>query len=707
MSAWAQDAGAPIFEITGIDYSQLPAIRVTAYGRDLGDDLALLPVTLFEDNVEQPILDSNVKAVGTQTALFLDLSDNVLDRHPDIAAAIERFPAAKLEVATDWLAAYAVDAEGGLRVITGFAAENEGQDAPEWAQDHQLVANSVRAFAPTAAPDITPLFGYISDVLDRFDTAPTPASVKRFLVVFSDGGDLLTAESLNTIATKAARLGVAIHTVMIGNPAATANANNLKRLADETNGLYWEYDEFSDESTLVDFWTFLGEQRVQQEYFYRLSKAAPQEVKLTVALAGNRQMSAVADFPVLPVQPPQLTILSPGADQVLNREAASFDTALNAIEPSTVPVVVDVSWLDGFPRTFRRFEYELGGIVTIQEEEPFNVLDFDVRDLDTGRYTLRVTAIDELGLEAKSAPLTLAINVVRPDPPTPTPTETPTPLPTATPEPTPTDAPTATATSQPVAVAGVSSGTITATGSITSGPATSAAAITLTVPAVTPVMAFKFPLPGIGDAGYGTLGGQRYVFLGARQIPVTPITIAIVVAPLLLIIGAIALLARRRKPAGDDYLAATEPAYDDAGYGDNASTVVDATAPYDMTEDATEPQVMINFVAPASLIYVEGGDQLPPKLDIEGGREVRIGRKQAYCDLIIDDARVSRLHASIVEKDDGKFYIKDEGSSGGTYVNRRKLRVNDLLELKHNDIVNFNMVSYRFEFNAKPEQPKP
>ena len=177
MSAWAQDTGAPIFEITGIDYSQLPAIRVTAYGRDLGDDLALLPVTLFEDNVEQPILDSNVKAVGTQTALFLDLSDSVLDRYPDIAAAVERFPEAKLEVNTDWLAAYAVDAAGALRVITGFAAENEGQGAPEWAQDHQLVANSVRAFAPTEAPAITPLFGYISDVLDRFDTAPTPSSV--------------------------------------------------------------------------------------------------------------------------------------------------------------------------------------------------------------------------------------------------------------------------------------------------------------------------------------------------------------------------------------------------------------------------------------------------------------------------------------------------------------------------------------------------
>ena len=174
MPAWAQDAGAPIFEITGIDYSQLPAIRVTAYGRDLGDDLALLPVTLFEDNVEQPVLDSNVKAVGTQTALFLDLSDSVLDRYPDIAAAIERFPEAKLEVNTDWLAAYAVDAAGSLRVITGFAAENEGQGAPEWAQDHQLVANSVRAFAPTEAPTLTPLLAISATFWTALTRRPPP-----------------------------------------------------------------------------------------------------------------------------------------------------------------------------------------------------------------------------------------------------------------------------------------------------------------------------------------------------------------------------------------------------------------------------------------------------------------------------------------------------------------------------------------------------
>jgi len=157
----------------------------------------------------------------------------------------------------------------------------------------------------------------------------------------------------------------------------------------------------------------------------------------------------------------------------------------------------------------------------------------------------------------------------------------------------------------------------------------------------------------------------------------------------------------RRKPQHDDdpfmTAPATELAYDATAY-DSKPTVVEQTA-YELTEDATEPQVMVNFISPASLIYVEGGDHLPPKLDIEGGREVRIGRKQAYCDIIIDDQRVSRLHASIVEKDDGKFYIKDEGSSGGTYVNRRKLRVNDLVELNHNDVINLNTVAYRFELN--------
>ncbi len=219
-------------------------------------------------------------------------------------------------------------------------------------------------------------------------------------------------------------------------------------------------------------------------------------------------------------------------------------------------------------------------------------------------------------------------------------------------------------------------------------------------------MAFSTTLPGIGQFGYGALPtGDNILFVGARLIPVNALTITVALLPFLLIIVAVVMLIWRKQPAEDVFTRATEAAAYDSTAFDSKPTMVEQTA-YELTEDATEPQVMVNFISPASLVYVEGGDHLPSKLDIEGGREVRIGRKQAYCDVIIDDQRVSRLHASIVEKEDGKFYIKDEGSSGGTYVNRRKLRVNDMVELHHNDIINFNTVSYRFELNDQPGQSK-
>ncbi|MBV7338355.1 FHA domain-containing protein [Chloroflexi bacterium TSY] len=92
-----------------------------------------------------------------------------------------------------------------------------------------------------------------------------------------------------------------------------------------------------------------------------------------------------------------------------------------------------------------------------------------------------------------------------------------------------------------------------------------------------------------------------------------------------------------------------------------------------------------------------------PKIPIETHGPVHIGRKRAYCEQIIDDIRVSRLHATITFVN-GKFYIKDEGSSGGTFVNRRKLGTVDNWLLNHNDIINFNELEYRFEISNNPTQ---
>jgi len=109
----------------------------------------------------------------------------------------------------------------------------------------------------------------------------------------------------------------------------------------------------------------------------------------------------------------------------------------------------------------------------------------------------------------------------------------------------------------------------------------------------------------------------------------------------------------------------------------------------DDTDNATFPRV--------SLRSVGGGEHLPTEFVLLQGRTYRIGRRPAYCDLVIEDKRVSRIHASITSKSTGEWYIKDEGSSGGTYVNRRKLRINRDEKLETGDIINFNAVAYVFE----------
>ena len=49
-----------------------------------------------------------------------------------------------------------------------------------------------------------------------------------------------------------------------------------------------------------------------------------------------------------------------------------------------------------------------------------------------------------------------------------------------------------------------------------------------------------------------------------------------------------------------------------------------------------------------------------------------IGREHD-CDLVLDDARVSRHHAQIEVLDDGRVILRDLGSSNGTFVGEERI----------------------------------
>jgi S1-C subfamily serine protease len=68
-----------------------------------------------------------------------------------------------------------------------------------------------------------------------------------------------------------------------------------------------------------------------------------------------------------------------------------------------------------------------------------------------------------------------------------------------------------------------------------------------------------------------------------------------------------------------------------------------------------------------------------------GGSGIRIGREPTFCEIVLDDPKISRLHAEIVELE-GRVLLIDRKSSNGTWVNDRRVERH---VLRDGDIIYF------------------
>lgn len=72
-----------------------------------------------------------------------------------------------------------------------------------------------------------------------------------------------------------------------------------------------------------------------------------------------------------------------------------------------------------------------------------------------------------------------------------------------------------------------------------------------------------------------------------------------------------------------------------------------------------------------------------------------LGRSQS-CDVIIDNRVISKKHAEILNEG-SSFYVRDIGSKNGTFINGRKLKLMEKVELKSKDKIKLGNVYCSFE----------
>ena len=106
-----------------------------------------------------------------------------------------------------------------------------------------------------------------------------------------------------------------------------------------------------------------------------------------------------------------------------------------------------------------------------------------------------------------------------------------------------------------------------------------------------------------------------------------------------------------------------------------------------MNSSAVESVVAPTGTAPNRMLgrfTILNGLRAGEKLGL-GGSGIRIGRESAICEIVLENPKVSRLHAEVVLID-GKVMLIDRNSSNGTYVNDQKI---DRRYLRDGDIIHF------------------
>lgn len=308
----AQEAASPFLAVAKVDRSQFPLVQVAVYGDPVNGGIGELPVELREQGQVQTVLSDTTATVGVQLAVVLDpyqlsaAGSSGQSHQAEVAGVLLDLIEQEVVVRNqDWLAAFTVDADGGVQTIQ------------DWTGEPNLIFNSTVQTGVEAAVDDKQLTALMEDVLDRFQ-APPPANFARAMLLLTAGSSQLDVE---TAVARANGANVHIHVVELADPAASAaSAGALRDLALRTNGAYVRLQSAED---LPPLWRRLAALRTQRVLTYESSAAGPAPLTVELAPTGGAPLVAGTE-PTAAAAPQQA---APSTDEAAPAPEAAVEAA--------------------------------------------------------------------------------------------------------------------------------------------------------------------------------------------------------------------------------------------------------------------------------------------------------------------------------------------------------------------------------------------
>ncbi|UCG25056.1 MAG: FHA domain-containing protein [Chloroflexota bacterium] len=395
----------PRLEITTVDTGEFPDIRVLVLATD-GESQrqpGLERLTLRENDTLVDEFEVTESPVGIELFIVIDANSDI-EAHDDAGGPSRR------EKVRDSIIHFAEDHMDGSQLDRVTIIVPEGE-TPAVLLDRAVfpneVINEINFFDKDAAPN-SPVGEMLSLAIERATSTEEEGRFQAVLL-YSDAGRLDRQLDYAALIEQAQAIDIPIFAAILGSRADDFEIANITALTEPTRG-NWVHMPQPEE--IAPLFETLTSNRPQFELSYR-SALATSGHRSIVAEQDGVQTTAEA---ALEIAPPAAEIVVDNS-RPIRRVAPEPGAPLVEADPGSQPIVAQVSWPDGYPRTVMEAVLLVNGAPHPAKAAPavddggLLALEWDISSLDEGSYDLTVRVVDELGLEGQSAPLPMTVIV--------------------------------------------------------------------------------------------------------------------------------------------------------------------------------------------------------------------------------------------------------------------------------------------------------